>query len=414
MADLRDLIQSRKSNSPKDWSKYDWQAIARASQLAPPGKWSVWLILAGRGWGKTLTGAQWVRRQVEHYGRRRLALVGRTPYDVRDVMIEGQSGILAISRPDNRPKYEPSKRRLTWPNGAIATAYSSVEPDQLRGPQHDGAWGDEVAAWEHDETLVNLMLGLRLGSDPRVVFTTTPKPVKHLHDLLVLPSAVVTRGSTYENLDNLAPTFRDQIISRYEGTRIGRQELDGELLEDIEGALFTYDLIDAARVREAPDLKRIVVAIDPAVSANEGSDETGIIVAGLGYNGHAYILEDLSGRFSPDTWARRAVDAYHRHKADRVVAEVNNGGALVQQTIRTVEPSISYKAVHASRGKAIRAEPIAALYEQGKVHHVGIFNDLETQMAGWVPGDKNSPDRLDALVWALTEVIPLHRGTQVA
>jgi phage terminase large subunit-like protein len=320
---------------------------------------------------------------------------------VRDVLIEGESGILEKSPPWFRPKWEPTRRRLTWPNGAIATTYSAENPDELRGPQHDGAICDELATWRYPEAWDNLMLGLRLGTDPRVVVGTTPKPVRLLKAVRALPTCVITSGATYENVDNLAPAFREHIISRYEGTRLGRQELGGELIEDNPAALWKREQLEAGRVLKAPDLVRVVVGVDPAISAKDESDETGIIVAGKGADGHAYVLDDLSLRASPDGWARAAVTAYHRNSADRIVAEVNQGGDMVENTVRTVDRNVAYSAVHASRGKYSRAEPIAALYEQGKVHHVGTFAELEDQQCQWVPGDK-SPDRLDALVWAIT------------
>lgn len=385
---------------------YDWPFWARPNQLPPPGDWRVWLVLAGRGFGKTRTGAEWLRDQVENRGRGRLALVAPTAADARDVMVEGESGILAISPPWFRPVYEPSKRRLTWPNGAIATTYSADEPDRLRGPQHDGAWADELAAWKYPEAWDMLMFGLRLGMDPRAVVTTTPKPVRLIRELLAAATTVVTRGSTYENAANLAPAFLEQIVTKYKGTRLGRQELDGEVLDDVPGALWTRKVLDDLRRTTAPELVRVVVAIDPAVTSGEDSDETGIVVAGRGADGHGYVLADLSCRMSPDGWARRAVNALQDHKADRIVAEVNNGGDLVERVIRTVERTVPYKAVHASRGKRVRAEPIAALYEQGKVHHVGSLPDLEDQMCTYLPeGSDKSPDRVDALVWALTELM---------
>jgi phage terminase large subunit-like protein len=338
-----------------------------------------------------------------------MALVGPTASDVRDVMIEGESGLLAISPPWNRPRYEPSKRRLTWPNGAMATTYSAEEPERLRGPQHDGAWCDELAAWRYAETWDMLMFGLRLGRDPRAIVTTTPRPVKLLRELLALDTTTKTGGSTYENRANLAPAFLDQIIRRYEGTRLGRQELNAELLDDVEGALWTRAMIDGARTAEAPDLARVVVAIDPATTATEDSDETGIVVAGRGVDGRFYVLDDCSCRLTPDGWATRAVGAFDRYEADRIIGEVNNGGDLVESCIRHAASArsrhIAYAKVHASRGKLVRAEPIAALYEQGRVSHVGSFPALEDQLCSWVPGSHDgSPDRMDALVWALTEL----------
>ena len=384
---------------------YDWPFWARSSQLPPPGNWRTWLLLAGRGHGKSRAGAEWVRAQIESGKARRIALVARTSADVRDVVVEGESGLLAISPPWCRPRYEPSKRRLTWPNGAIATTYSADEPDLLRGPQHDAAWCDELASWQYSETWDQLQFGLRLGDDPRVVCTTTPRPVRLIKELLKSPTTVITRGSTFDNQANLAPAFFTEIISKYEGTRLGRQELFAEVIEDIQGALWSRSLIDSLRVHTAPELKRVVIGVDPSVSNAGEGDECGIVVAGLGLDGHGYVLDDLSLRGSPDTWARKAVEAYHAYKADRIVAETNNGGGLVEVVIRTVDSRVAYRAVHASRGKTTRAEPIAALFEQGKVHLVGAHHTLEDQMVSYLPGADKSPDRMDAAVWALTELM---------
>lgn len=403
-ADARQQTLSQLSERDALTLLYDWPFWARPNQLPPQGDWRVWLLLAGRGFGKSRTGAEWVREQVESGRSRRIALVAPTAADVRDVMIEGESGLLAICPPWNMPVYESSKRRLTWPNGAIATTYSAEEPDRLRGPQHDAAWCDEVAAWRYPETWDMLMFGLRLGVDPRCVVTTTPKPIPIIRNLLKSPTTAITRGSTYENRANLAEAFFEQIVAQYEGTRLGRQELYAEVLDDVEGALWTRALIDQHRVKVAPELKRIVVAIDPAITASDDSDETGIVVAGLGVDNHGYALDDLSLRASPDGWARRAVEAYHARKADRIVAEVNQGGDMVEYTIRTVDPRASIKKVHAARGKQTRAEPIVALYEQGRIHHVGVLPQLEEQMCNWVPG-MDSPDRMDAAVWAFTELM---------
>jgi predicted phage terminase large subunit-like protein len=294
----------------------------------------------------------------------------------------------------------------------MATTYSADEPDRLRGPQHDAAWIDELAAWKYDQQCWDmLMLGLRVGRHPRCVITTTPRPTRLIKSLLAREGqdVVVSRGSTFDNAANLAPTFLSAILSRYEGTRLGRQELYAELLEDTPGALWQLSWIDRDRASVAPELARIVVAIDPAVSTSEGSDETGIIVAGIGHDQHAYVLDDLSGRYRPDEWAARAIEAYHRHKADRIVAEINQGGEMVRQTLTVQDPKISYRPVHASRGKVVRAEPVAALYEQKRVHHVGAFPQLEDQLTSFTSdfdrGRGGSPDRLDALVWALTELM---------
>ena len=340
----------------------------------------------------------------------RIALVGPTAADVRDTMIEGESGLLAIAPNSNRPVYEPTKRRLTWPNGVQSSLFSSEEPERLRGPQFGAAWCDELAAWRNVKTTWdNLQFGLRLGKRPRQVITTTPKPIALLRELVKRggEDVAITRGTTYDNRENLAPSFFSQIVSRYEGTRLGRQELNAEILEDVQGALWSRDLIEQCRVDRSalPPLKRIVVAIDPAVSTGEDADETGIVVAALGTDGHGYVLEDASGKFSPVEWARRAVGLYRQWGADRIVAEINQGGAMVETTVRTVDANVSYKGVHASRGKITRAEPISALFEQHRAHLVGVYPELEDQLASFAGGSSASPDRLDALVWALTELM---------
>jgi phage terminase large subunit-like protein len=385
---------------------YKWEFWARPSQLPPPraAEWRIWLLLAGRGFGKTRAGAEWIRHRVERKQASRIALIAPTPADARDVMVEGESGLLAISPPWNRPHFEPSKRRLLWPSGAMATIFSGHEPDQLRGPQHDTAWCDELASWQYvQEAWDNLQFGMRLG-DPRICITTTPKPLALLRQLVTDPQVARTGGSTYENRSNLPDAFFEQIVKRYEGTALGQQELHAALLDEMPGALWTRTVLERCHVMKSPLLRRIVVAIDPAVTATEESSETGVIVAGLADNGHGYVLADLSGRVSVDTWARRAVGAYHEHRADRIIGEQNNGGDLVRHTIHTVDPQAAYKAVIASKGKHTRAEPIAGLYEQGKVHHIGTFPQLEDQLCTWVPGEP-SPDRMDALVWALSELM---------
>lgn len=383
-----------------------WEAHARPGQLPPADPWSIWLVKAGRGWGKTRVGAEWVRSMAQPGAR--IALVGPTAADVRDVMIEGESGLLSVCEPNNRPVYEPSKRRVTWPNGAMATAYSAEEPDRLRGPQHTHAWCDEVAAWARPEAWDMLMMGLRLGEHPQVVATTTPKSVPIMGAIQGSPGVIVTRGRTLDNAGNLAPSFLTGLMARYEGTRLGRQELEGEDLDDNPDALWQREGLDLRRVREAPELVRVVVAIDPAATSKDSSDETGIVVAGLGADGRGYVLADRSGRFKPDAWARRAVEAYHEWQADRIIAEGNQGGEMVEHVLGTVERGLPIRIVHATRGKVTRAEPIAALYEQGRVSHVGSLPQLEDQLCTWTPG-ASSPDRLDALVWALTELM-LGRG----
>ena len=385
--------------------RYDWRRWARPNQLPPPGDWTKWLVLAGRGFGKTRSGAEYVRSMIEAGRAGRVALVAPIASDARDVMVEGPAGIMAVSPPWFEPTYEPSKRRLTWPNGALAFTYSADEPKRLRGPEHDLSWADELAAWNYPETWDMLMMGLRAGRNPRAVITTTPRPIRIIRELLEDSHTVVTRGSTYENLGNLAPTFRDTILSKYEGTRLGRQELYAEVLDDVPGALWTRAMLESARGHQLGDLHRVVVAIDPAVTSGDDADETGIIVAAKAADGLYDVLADRSCRMSPDGWATRAITALDEFKADRIVAEVNNGGDLVEATIRTVRRNAPYRKVHASRGKRVRAEPIAALYEQSRVRHHGNLEHLEAQMLTFLPeGSDASPDRVDALVWALTEL----------
>jgi phage terminase large subunit-like protein len=383
-------------------------------QIPPLGDWRIWLLLAGRGFGKTRTGAEYVRAQIVARRARRIALVAPTALDARSIMVEGESGLLSIGPPQERPEYEPSLHRLTWKKyGAVATLFSADEPNRLRGPQHDLAWCDELAVWRYPAAWDMLMFGLRLtgpgGSDPRCVVTTTPRPIRLIRELLADPTVAVTRGKTADNAAHLAPAFLAQIVRRYEGTRLGRQELDGELLDDMPGALWTHALIDTTRITARPTLVRVVVAIDPAVTSGEHADETGIIVAGRDASGHGYVLADESAHCAPIEWARAAIRAYHAHCADRIVAEINNGGEMVEAMLRTVDPNVPFAALHAAHGKVARAEPVAALYEQGRVHHLGAFAALEDQMCAFSADfDREragySPDRVDALVWALTEL----------
>lgn len=400
-----------------------WQAIGRPEQLLPAGDdWLVWLILAGRGFGKTRVGGEtvvedWVKTGL--YGR--LALIAPTAADARDVMVEGESGIIRVSEAAGFPVYyEPSKRRLTWPNGAIATLYSAEEPDRLRGPQHDGAWCDEIAAWKYSiDTWDMLQFGLRLGARPRVVVTTTPRPIPIIRRLIGEATTVISRGSTYDNADNLAPSFLTTITNRYKGTRLGQQEIEGIVLDDNPGALWKMAWIEKTRVERAPELVRVVVSVDPSGSSNAESDEVGIGAAGVGMcrckcvnpwdkpELHGFVLADRTAILSPAQWAERSAALYYEVKADRLVAEVNFGGDLVESNIKTLGDSkIAFKAVHASRGKAIRAEPISTLYEKFTVHHVGVHASLETEMTQWNPlVDTRSPNRVDWLVWALTELM---------
>tara|TARA_R110002020_G_C16298489_1_gene772973 strand:+ start:115 stop:1446 length:1332 start_codon:yes stop_codon:yes gene_type:complete len=383
---------------------WDWTLWARPKQLAPAGDWRVWLILAGRGFGKTRSGAEWVRQKIQQGQANRIALVGATAADVRDTMIEGESGLLRIFPEHERPRYEPSKRRITFRNGAIATAYSADEPDRLRGPNHDLAWCDEIAAWRYPDAWDQLIFGLRIGSHPCLVATTTPRPTPLIRSLVERDDTVVSRGSTYENTSNLAPAFVKEVLARYEGTRLGRQELHAEILDDVEGALWSRAMIEECRVQTMPDLVRIVVGVDPAISNNADSAETGIVAVGCDINGNGYVLDDKSIKGSPVEWANSAIALYHRSNADRIIVEANQGGDMVRHTLQTVESNIPIKAVHATRGKRTRAEPVAALYEQGKIKHVGAFPQLEDQMCSWTV-DAPSPDRLDALVWAVTELL---------
>lgn len=388
--------------------KYEWRAWARDSQLPPSGDWSIWVMMGGRGMGKTRSGAEWINGKAARYPGVHMALVGRTVADVRDVMIQGRSGILLVAPPWFRPEYSSSKRQIMWPNGSHATTYSADSPDQLRGPQHSFAWGDERAAWKYDDAWDQLMFGLRIppvaDEIPQCLVTTTPRSTKAMKDLIKDPQTVVTRGTTYDNIDNLSPTFLREIERKYGGTTLGRQEIEGALIEDVEGALWNRVLLDSSRVMKAPELVRIVIGVDPAVTNTETSDETGIVVAGEGVDHHAYVLADYTLKGTPLEWAQAVVTAYHLFKADRVIGEVNNGGDLIEQNIRTVDPNISYKSVHATRGKQIRAEPIVSLYEQNRAHHVGNLPALEDEQCTWEPGVGKSPNRVDACVWSLTEL----------
>lgn len=400
---------------------YLFEFWAMEHQVPPVGDWRTWVIMGGRGAGKTRAGAEWVRAQVEgakplDEGRaRRVALVGETIEQVREVMIFGDSGILACSPPDRRPKYEAGRKRLVWPNGAIATIHSAFDPEGLRGPQFDAAWVDELAKWKKSQdTWDMLQFALRLGDKPQVCVTTTPRNVGVLKTVLKSPSTVVTHAATQANAANLASSFMEEVKARYAGTRLGRQELDGILLEDAEGALWTTSGIEALRSDTLPELDRIVVAVDPSVTSGAGSDECGIVVAGVTMQGlpqdwRAYVLADctVTGA-SPAAWAQAAISAMEQFGADRLVAEVNQGGQMVQEVIRQIDPLVPYKGVHASRGKVVRAEPVAALYEQGRVRHVRGLDALEDQMCRMtVHGyeGQGSPDRVDALVWALHELM---------
>jgi phage terminase large subunit-like protein len=402
------LLEAGASDATWEELRWDWRFWARPEQQMPVDPWTYWLVLAGRGWGKTRVGAEAVRAVVASGEVQHVGLVAKTPADARDVMIEGPAGILACTPPAERPTWEPSKRRLTWPNGVVGLVFSGEAPDQLRGPQHQLVWCDELCAFQFpQDTWDNLALGLRIpwrsGGPARAIVTTTPRPTKTLRDLMTLRDCVTTRGKTTDNRGNLDANFLQQMLDRYTGTRLGRQELDAEILDDTEGALWTRATLDATRVRDYPQMRRLVVAVDPAVSAGADSDETGIVVfgaEGLAVEDNGYVLEDLSARLHPRAWAEVVVEAFHRWEADEVVAEVNNGGDLVEANIHAVDPSIRVRKVRASRGKRTRAEPIATLYERGRIHHVGGFAKLEDQMTTYSGARTDrSPDRLDALVW---------------
>jgi phage terminase large subunit-like protein len=377
---------------------YRWDINARPKQVLPASDFFTWIILAGRGFGKTRTGAETVRMWVQDNPI--VNIIGATADDARDIMIEGESGILNICPPAERPLYVSSKRRLEWPNGAISLIFTADEPERLRGKQAMKIWADELASWRYVEAWDQAMLGLRMGSKPQALVTTTPRPTKIVLDLVNDKRNVVTTGSTYENRNNLAAGFYDYVIKKYEGTRLGRQELNAELLLDTPGALWQRSNIDRDRVVKTPDLSRVVVGVDP--SASSDGDEAGIVTAGrLGE--HYYTLGDDSLQGSPHEWASAAVTAYYRHNADVIVAEKNNGGEMVEAVIKQVDAGVNVKLVHASRGKVTRAEPMAAISQQGRDHHVGSFPALEDELCMWLPGDP-SPNRLDAKVWAMTEL----------
>ncbi|MCW2283362.1 phage terminase large subunit-like protein [Rhodoblastus acidophilus] len=412
-----------------------WPFWARPEQLIPEGDWVYWLPLAGRGWGKTRVGAETVRQWAREFGM--VNLIGATADDVRDVMVEGESGVLASCPRDERPRYVAHRRRLEWPNGAKSLLFSAEEPERLRGKQHQKLWCDEIAAWRYPEAWDQALFGLRLGTKPQAILTTTPRPTKLMRDLLADPLTHSTRHSTFENIGNLAENFLDRVVRKYEGTRLGRQELHAEMLLDVPGALWTRALLEQAQIGYPPprpeesvqqasrsphpeeppqaasrrtrtQLTRIVVAIDPPATSGENADECGMVVAGLDETRNVHILADLSRQGeTPLGWATRAVEAFRNFEADCIVAEVNNGGEMIETLLRQIDANIPYRAVRASRGKFARAEPVAALYEQGRVKHCGVFAKLEDQMCAMTPDfDRTrtgySPDRVDALVWAVT------------
>lgn len=398
-----------------------WTEVwARADQLPPKaaqggGDWTVWLVVGGRGAGKTRTGAEWVRGLAtgtapfadKPVGR--MALIGETIADAREVMVEGVSGLLAVHPRGERPTWIPTRRRLEWPNGAVAHVFSAEDPEALRGPQFEAAWCDELCKWRHaEETWDMLQFGLRLGTRPRELVTTTPRPVPLFRKLLADPRAAITRAGTKANAWNLAPAFLDAVVGRYAGTRLGRQELDGELIEERADALWTRAMIDAARADEVPALTRIVVAVDPPATSGRRADACGLVAAGVDAAGGYWVLDDATmERARPAEWAARAVALYHRLEADALVVEVNQGGEMVAAVLGEIDPTVPVTPVRATRGKYLRAEPVATLYEQGRVRHAAAFPQLEDEMADFGPGGLSSgrsPDRLDALVWAITSL----------
>jgi len=418
----RDAFIARLDDVAREALLHNWQVRARPEQLPPPGAWRIWLMLAGRGFGKTRSGAEWVRAIAETDGTARIALISATPQQARSVMVEGESGVLAIAPLTERPIWHPALRRLVWRSGAQATLYGAADPESLRGPQFTHGWADEIAKWPYAESAWdNLMMGLRIGRYPRVVATTTPRPVPLIRRLVAQQDVTVTRGRTIDNSANLAPDFVRSMQRDYGGTTLGRQELDGELIEELDGALWTRAAIEQCRMRRdtltrlgEPPFTRVVVAVDPPASAT--GDACGIVVAARGTDGRGYVIDDASvAGASPERWAAETVRAAMRHGADRIIAEANNGGAMVESVLRAAEADLPVRLVHASRGKSARAEPVAALYERGRVCHAGAFPQLEDQMCGLMigggyAGPGRSPDRADALVWALTELMLGRRG----
>lgn len=404
---------------------YAWEFYARPNQLPPKWGWLIWLVMAGRGFGKTRCGAEYLQGLANASGPgARFFIAGRTAKDTRDVMVQGESGLEAIAPPWNRPVYKSSKACVVWPSGAIGYMYSAEVPDAPRGPQHHAGWADEIGAWDQyaKEFWDNLMFGLRLGKTPTAIATTTPRATRLIrylvgHDGSRCPGTEgkwchVTGGSTYDNMQNLPEFFRQQVLSQYEGTRLGRQEIFGELLTDVVGALWNPAWFELAGFRigadSVPELPACVVGVDPAASSGESAAHTGIITSARGKDGDFYVLRDDSIRGRPDEWGRAAVhaykDAFDGDAADHITAEANNGGEMVRHVISTVDPNVPVKLVHAARGKQTRAEPVSALYEQKRVHHVGHFAALEDEMTNWIPG-KASPDRMDALVWSISDLM---------
>jgi phage terminase large subunit-like protein len=406
--------------------KFDWKFWSRPSQRPPKWDWFIWFLCAGRGFGKTRTGAEFIRDQVremtEALGPIHVGFIAKTPADARKVMIDSPagSGIINVSAPHERPVYNPSTKLLYWPNGSMATVYSSKEYDSLRGPAHHLLWADEIASWHYpQETWDNAMFGLRLGPNPRAIVTSTPRPIPIIKDFFARNKVdvAITTGSTYENIGHLPPRFLQTILDKYKGTSLGEQEIFAKLISDDPRALWSRSLLEDKRIRilRHPELKRVAVAVDPPASSREGSAECGIVGAGIGIDERGYLLEDASlGPATPKKWGRAAVTLYHKIKANWIVAEGNNGGEMVSEVIHGIDPNVPVEIVHASKGKFARAEPVSSLYEQYKISHVGTFGPLEDQLCNWVPGgDSPSPDRLDALVWAFTKLMVKETGTVI-
>ena len=413
-------------NVPRKWildNRAGWAKISREKQRTPDerkvGEWETWLILAGRGWGKTLTGAQDLVNHALMFPGSINAVVAPTSGDLRRVCFNGPSGINRVVPQEALWKgagkaYNSGTSELRFSNGSLIQGFAAIEPQRLRGPQFHRAWCDELAAWRYPEAWDQLMFGLRLGKNPQSIVTTTPRPTQIIRDLVKDNGTHITKGDTFENEANLAGKALRKLKEKYEGTRLGRQELYAEVLEDVEGALWKRATLENCRVTEYPPMTRIVISVDPSATKSEDADEVGIIVAGLGTNKHAYIFEDLSATLSPDETCVKAINAYTLWEADRIVAEANNGGDWIETLLRTRKRNVSYKKLHASRGKQARAEPVAALYEQKRVHHVGVLAQAEDELCTWEPNlGMASPNRLDAIVWAVTELMLRDRGIQM-
>ena len=386
-----------------------WYAIARDKQLIKDeDDYNIQLFLAGRGFGKTLTLSYDATIYCLLNPNSIVGVVAPTYSDLKKIIFQGESGFLSIIDREllSNSGYNKTDNQIEFTNGSKIIGYPAQEPNRLRGNNFHRAYCDELASWRYaQETFDNLMMALRLGESPKCIITTTPRPIELIKQLVVRSDTKVIKGNTFENAENLAPSTIKMLKERYSNTRLGQQELYGQILEDVEGALFNSANIEQSRIEVTPDMQRIVIAVDPAVTANSNSDETGIIVAGRGIDNHFYILEDKSGVFSPDVWIKRAIELYYKFDADRIVCEVNNGGDLIEKLLRVQDVNVPYSSVRATRGKMLRAEPISALYEQGKVHHVGYFKELEEQMCSYTPDTIKSPDRLDALVWGITSLM---------